>query len=63
MSTDEGSPATATSLLVVDASVVIKWHVAEIHSDAARRLLSYDAPVLHAPDLLYPEIGRRGGHE
>ena len=30
----------AVSVFVVDASVVIKWFVPEIHSDAARRLLS-----------------------
>ena len=27
------------SVFVVDASVVVKWFVPEIHSDAARRLL------------------------
>jgi predicted nucleic acid-binding protein len=43
--------------LVVDANVVIKWHVHEIHSDAARRLLGDDAPELHVPDLVYPEVG------
>jgi predicted nucleic acid-binding protein len=44
------------SLYVVDASIVIKWFVPEIHSDAARRLLS----ALHeyfSPDLLFPEVG------
>ena len=44
------------SVLVVDASVVIKWFVPEIHSDAARRLLS--APHQYvSPDLLFPEVG------
>ena len=44
------------SLYVVDASVVIKWFVPEIHSDAARRLLS--APHEYfSPDLLFPEVG------
>jgi predicted nucleic acid-binding protein len=41
----------------VDASVVIKWHVAEIHADAALRLLGDDAPTLHVPDLMFPEVG------
>jgi predicted nucleic acid-binding protein len=50
-------PGTSPSLLVVDASVVIKWHVDEIHSDAALRLLADDAPELHVPDLMFPEVG------
>jgi len=42
------------SLYVVDASVVVKWFVPEIHSDKARRLL--DAPHEYvAPDLLFAE--------
>ncbi len=42
------------SAFVVDASVVIKWFVPEIHSDAARRLL--DGPhEFVAPDLLFAE--------
>jgi predicted nucleic acid-binding protein len=49
-------PAIILSL-VVDASVVIKWHVDEIHADAARRLLADDAPALHVPDLMFPEVG------
>ena len=57
MSTAGGSPGPTTSILVVDASVVIKWHVAEIHADAALTLLSDDAPPLHAPDLMFPEVG------
>jgi len=43
--------------MVVDASVVIKWHVTEVHSNAALRLLRDDAPALHVPDLVYPEVG------
>jgi predicted nucleic acid-binding protein len=44
------------SVYVVDASVVIKWFAPEIHSDAARRLLS--APHEYfSPDLLFPEVG------
>jgi predicted nucleic acid-binding protein len=42
---------------VVDASVVIKWHVTEIHTGAALQLLSEDAIELHAPDLMFPEVG------
>jgi predicted nucleic acid-binding protein len=44
------------SVFVVDASVVIKWFVPEIHSDAARRLLATAHQYL-APDLLFPEVG------
>lgn len=44
------------SVFVLDASVVLKWFVPEVHSDAARRLL--DAPHQYlAPDLLFPEAG------
>jgi predicted nucleic acid-binding protein len=42
------------SVLVVDASVVIKWFVPEVHSDAARRLLEYSHQYV-APDLLFAE--------
>jgi predicted nucleic acid-binding protein len=52
-----GSPGSPASCLVVDASVVIKWHVTEIHSDAAQRLLADDGPALHVPDLMFPEVG------
>ena len=42
------------SVFVVDASVVVKWFVPEIHSDKARRLL--EAPHEYvAPDLLFAE--------
>ena len=44
------------SIFVVDASVVLKWFVPEIHSDAARRLLSATHQFL-SPDLLFPEVG------
>jgi predicted nucleic acid-binding protein len=44
------------SVFVLDAGVVLKWFVPEVHSDAARRLL--DAPHQYlAPDLLFPEAG------
>jgi predicted nucleic acid-binding protein len=42
------------SAFVVDASVVIKWFVPEIHSDAARRLLTLSHEYF-APDLLFAE--------
>jgi len=42
------------SVFVVDASVVIKWFVPEVHSDAARRLLAYRHDYV-APDLLFAE--------
>ena len=41
---------------VVDASVVIKWFVDEVHADAARRLQA-DQYELLAPDLLWRECG------
>ncbi len=44
------------TVFVVDASVVIKWFVPEIHSDAARRLLAASHQYL-SPDLLFPEVG------
>lgn len=42
--------------LVVDASVVLKWFVPEVHSVAAARILNADV-ALYAPDLLGPEFG------
>lgn len=44
------------SVFVVDASVVIKWFVPEIHSEAACRLLAATHQYL-SPDLLFPEVG------
>ena len=44
------------SVFVVDASVVLKWFVPEIHSDRARRLLAATHQYL-SPDLLFPEVG------
>ena len=44
------------SAVVVDASVVVKWYVPEIHSDAAHWLLQRNHQFL-APDLLFAEIG------
>jgi predicted nucleic acid-binding protein len=41
---------------VVDASVVIKWFVNEVHAEAARRLQE-DQYQLFAPDLLWSECG------
>ena len=42
------------SVFVVDASVVVKWFVPEIHSDAARRLLVLPHEYV-APDLIFAE--------
>lgn len=42
------------SLFVVDASVVVKWFVPEIHTDAARRLLALPHEYV-VPDLLFAE--------
>ena len=44
------------SVLVLDSSVVIKWFVPEIHSDAATRLLRETHDYV-APDLLFAELG------
>jgi predicted nucleic acid-binding protein len=41
---------------VVDASIVIKWFVDEVHAEAARRLQE-DQYELSAPDLLWSECG------
>jgi predicted nucleic acid-binding protein len=57
MSAAGGSAGTPPACLVVDANVVIKWHVTEVHTDAALRLLRDDAPELHVPDLVFPEVG------
>jgi predicted nucleic acid-binding protein len=55
---DAGASHPATpAVLVVDASIVIKWHVTEVHSEAAMRLLGDSGPELHVPDLMYPEVG------
>jgi len=42
------------SVFVVDASVVVKWFVPEIHSEAARRLLLLPHEYV-APDLIFAE--------
>jgi predicted nucleic acid-binding protein len=44
------------SVFVVDASLVVKWFVPEVHSDAARRWLEASHDYM-APDLLFPEAG------
>jgi len=41
-------------VFVVDASVVVKWFVPEIHNEAARRLLALPHEYI-APDLLFAE--------
>lgn len=44
------------SVFVVDASLVVKWFVPEVHSEAARRWLASSHAYV-APDLLFPEAG------
>lgn len=44
------------SLFVIDASVVVKWFVPEVHTDAARRWLASSHEYV-SPDLLFPEAG------
>ncbi|HZT41036.1 MAG TPA: type II toxin-antitoxin system VapC family toxin [Chthonomonadaceae bacterium] len=42
--------------VVVDASVAIKWLLVETNSPEALKLLA-GTTILHAPDLLLPEVG------
>jgi predicted nucleic acid-binding protein len=44
------------SVFVVDASLVIKWFVPEIHAEAAKRWLDASHDYV-APDLLFSETG------
>jgi predicted nucleic acid-binding protein len=44
------------SVFVVDASLVVKWFVPEVHSTAARRWLLASHDYM-APDLVFPEVG------
>jgi predicted nucleic acid-binding protein len=41
---------------VIDASVAAKWVVAEVGSEAARRILEGPGPLI-APDVLVAEVG------
>jgi predicted nucleic acid-binding protein len=43
-------------IVVVDASVVVKWYVKEIHDGEAELLLN-GGFELHAPELVIPELG------
>ena len=49
-------PSKEPPRLVVDASVVVKWYVPEIHWQIARQLLN-DENQLFAPDLIWAELG------
>ena len=44
------------TMLVVDASVAVKWFLPEIHSQAAERILKSGRKLL-APDLIWAEVG------
>lgn len=44
------------SVFVVDASLVVKWFVPEVHSEAARKWLDASHDYI-APDLVFPEAG------
>jgi predicted nucleic acid-binding protein len=46
----------ASSPLVIDASVAVKWLLTETHSAESLELLK-SSPLLHVPDLLFPEVG------
>jgi predicted nucleic acid-binding protein len=43
-------------VFVVDASLVVKWFVPEVHSGAARKWLDASHDYI-APDLVFPEAG------
>ena len=43
-------------VFVVDASLVVKWFVPEVHSEAARKWLDAAHDYI-APDLVFPEAG------
>jgi predicted nucleic acid-binding protein len=43
-------------MIVADASVSIKWYVAEIHTTEAEKLLDGTYEI-HAPELILPEFG------
>ena len=43
-------------VFVVDASLVVKWLVPEVHSVAARKWLDASHDYI-APDLMFPEVG------
>lgn len=44
------------SVFVVDASLVVKWFIPEVHSVAARKWLNASHDYI-APDLVFPEAG------
>jgi predicted nucleic acid-binding protein len=44
-------------ILVVDASIVVKWYLKEVYSDIAEKLLVDGDHDLHAPELLLSEVG------
>jgi predicted nucleic acid-binding protein len=48
---------------VVDASVAIKWVLAEAGSDAARRLILAESGMLSAPALILAECGNTHWHK
>jgi predicted nucleic acid-binding protein len=48
------------SVFVVDASLVVKWFIPEIHSEVARRWLGASHDYV-APDLLFSEAGNAVG--
>lgn len=43
-------------MIVIDASVAVKWYFPETHSDAAIDLLSSHADALFAPDIFAVEV-------
>ncbi len=53
---DSGGPGRPVTAFVVDASLVVKWFIPEVHSAAARRWLDTSHEYI-APDLVFPEVG------
>jgi predicted nucleic acid-binding protein len=43
------------TVLVLDASVLVKWYVPELHTEAARRLLQAPEMAYVAPELIFAE--------
>jgi predicted nucleic acid-binding protein len=43
-------------VIVVDASVAVKWFLDELHSDQAAEVLSVNAGQLYVPDIMLIEV-------
>jgi predicted nucleic acid-binding protein len=54
--TRESLRSASAPVLVVDASVAVKWYLPEIHEAEAKRVLD-PRYALHVPDLFFSEFG------